>query len=57
MRSFSVREIAFWNEAQISATSWSRQRRDLGRRLAHGRLQAGKREIEPGLADQSAAEN
>ncbi len=23
MRSRSVREIAFWNEAQISATSWS----------------------------------
>ncbi len=52
MRSFSVRDTAFWNEAQMSATSWSVSGAIVGRRLAHRRLQAGEGEIEPRLADQ-----
>ena len=49
-RSSSVSAIAAWKEAQMSATSLSRERRDRGRRLPHRRLQAGERKVEPRLA-------
>ena len=49
-RSSSVSAIAAWNEAQMSATSWSLSGAMRGRRLPHGRLQAGEGEVEPRLA-------
>ena len=56
-RSSSVSAIAAWNEAQMSATSSSRERGDRGRRLPHRRLQAGEGEVEPRLALQRTRES